>query len=179
MAMSEQVGIPYAEALIALGQETQVLDDIANDARLILASLKEVPELGELLTSPVVAADAKKNILQAIFAERVHPLTLNFIQLLSDRRRVMFLSTICTQFLERQRQLRGIALAEVTSVVPLTEAQQSMLQERLKAVVKATQVELELKQDDRLLGGMVVRVGSQVIDLSVRGQLRRLALQLA
>lgn len=179
MALIEQIGIPYAEALVTLGQEQSLLDAFAEDAKLLLGCLQQLPELQTFLGSPIVAAEAKKKLLHDVFLGRIQPLMVNFLQLLAERRRVVLLGTICQQFLERQRQIRGIALAEVTSVVPLSAEQQENLKERLKVMVGASQVELELKQDERLLGGMVVRVGSQVIDLSLRGQLRRLALQLA
>ncbi|MEN9205116.1 MAG: ATP synthase F1 subunit delta [Thermostichales cyanobacterium BF4_bins_65] len=178
MALMEQVGIPYAEALVALGQEHDLLDAFAEDVKLILGCWQGIPELRQFLCSPIVAAATKKKVLQDVFLGRVQPLVLNFLQLLAERRRLVLLETIGRQFLERQRQLRGIALAEVTSAVPLSAEQQQQLRERLKTVVGAAEVELDLHQDPRLLGGLVVKVGSQVIDLSLRGQLRRLALQL-
>jgi len=178
MALIEQIGIPYAEALVALGQEQSLLDAFADDAKLLLGCLQALPELETFLSSPIVAAEVKKKLLHDVFLGRIQPLMVNFLQLLAERRRVVLLGAVCRHFLERQRQIRGIALAEVSGVVPLSSEQQERLKECLKATVGATQVELEWKQDKRLLGGMVVRVGSQVIDLSLRGQLRRLALQL-
>jgi F-type H+-transporting ATPase subunit delta len=81
--------------------------------------------------------------------------------------------------LELQRKLQNIVLAEVTAAVPLTEAQQQSIRERVKDFTQASGVELQISQDPTVLGGVILKIGSQVIDLSLRGQLRRLALQLA
>lgn len=114
-----------------------------------------------------------------MFADQIHPLLLNALKLLSDRRRIMFLGAVCQRFLELQRKLKNIVLAEVTTAVPLTEAQQQSIRERVRDFTQASGVELQTSQDPTLLGGVIIKIGSQVIDLSLRGQLRRLALQLA
>jgi len=76
------------------------------------------------------------------------------------------------------RQLNQTVLAEVISAVPLTEAQQQAIIQKVIAISNARQVELETKVDSELIGGVIIKVGSQVIDASIRGQLRRLSLRL-
>jgi F-type H+-transporting ATPase subunit delta len=77
------------------------------------------------------------------------------------------------------RQLKQIALAEVISAVRLTEAQQQAVKDRVIALTNAREVELDTKIDRELIGGVIIRVGSQVIDASLRGQLRRISLRLS
>jgi F-type H+-transporting ATPase subunit delta len=69
-------------------------------------------------------------------------------------------------------------LAEITSAVALTAAQVQTVKEKVLAITKAREVEIETKIDTDLIGGVVIKVGSQVIDASLRGQLRRLSLRL-
>ncbi|MEN9225792.1 MAG: ATP synthase F1 subunit delta [Thermostichus sp. HHBFW_bins_43] len=176
--IAQQVVDPYAEALISLGSGQGLLDTFAADIRFVAAALQATPELGRFLANPVIKAEAKKNLLQQVFADQIHPLLLNALKLLTDRRRIMFLGSVCRRFLELQRKLQNIALAEVTTAVPLTEAQQQSIRERVMDFTQASSVELQTTQDPALIGGVIIKVGSQVIDLSLRGQLRRLTLQL-
>jgi len=177
--MAARVVDPYAEALVALASAQGLLDTFEADIRFIAAVLQATPELGQFLASPLIKVEAKKNLLQQVFADQIHPLLLNALKLLSDRRRIMFLEAVCRRFLELQRKLQNIVLAEVTTAVPLTEAQQQSIRERVRDFTQASGVELQVAQDPTLLGGVIIKIGSQVIDLSLRGQLRRLALQLA
>ncbi|MFS8909591.1 ATP synthase F1 subunit delta [Synechococcus sp. H60.3] len=170
---------PYAEALVSLASAQGLMDTFEADIRFMAAVLQATPELGQFLASPLIKAEAKKNLLQQVFADQIHPLLLNALKLLSDRRRIMFLEAVCRRFLELQRKLQNIVLAEVTTAVPLTEAQQQSIRERVRDFTQARGVELQIAQDPTLLGGVIIKIGSQVIDLSLRGQLRRLALQLA
>ncbi|MEN9204067.1 MAG: ATP synthase F1 subunit delta [Thermostichus sp. DG02_2_bins_29] len=177
-AMAQQVVDPYAEALISLGSSQGVLDTFAADIRFIAAVLESTPELGRFLANPVIKAETKKALLQQVLAEQIHPLLLNTLKLLSDRRRIMFLGAVCQRFLDLQRKLQNIALAQVITAVPLTEAQQQSIRERVRDFTRANGVELQISEDPALIGGVIIKIGSQVIDLSLRGQLRRLALQL-
>jgi F-type H+-transporting ATPase subunit delta len=69
-------------------------------------------------------------------------------------------------------------LAEVVSAVPLSEAQASAVKQKVIAMTNAREVELETRIDPDIIGGVIIKVGSQVIDASLRGQLRRLSLRL-
>lgn len=177
-AITQQVADPYAEALLSIARQQNLVDTFGEDIRSILATLHQTPEVIQFLASPVVSAEAKKGLIRQGFGQ-AHPILLNTLLLLTDRRRIMFLESVCQRYLELQRQLQKISLAEVTSVVPLTETQKQSLKQRIKQLSQANDVELELKQDPDLVGGLVVKVGSQIIDLSLKGQLRRMALQLA
>lgn len=177
VAVTQQVADPYAEALLSIARQQNQVDSFGNEIRSILTTAQQTPELVQFLSSPVVSVAAKKDLLRRAFGQ-VNPTILNTLLLLTDRRRIMFLEAVCQRYLELQRQLQKIALAEVTSVVPLNAKQQQSLKERIKQLGQANDVELDLKQDPSLIGGLVVKVGSQVIDLSLKGQLRRMALQL-
>jgi F-type H+-transporting ATPase subunit delta len=75
--------------------------------------------------------------------------------------------------------LKQTVLAEVTSAVELSESQQQSVREKVTAMTGAQQVELDTKIDPELIGGVIITVGSQVIDASLRGQLRRIGLRLS
>ena len=104
---------------------------------------------------------------------------LNLLKLLADRQRIGMLDAVLERFLELYRELRGITLAYVTSATALSEQQQDKLTEKVKTVAGTTAVDIDLSVDPALIGGFVVRLGSQVIDASLRGQVRQLGLSLA
>jgi F-type H+-transporting ATPase subunit delta len=121
----------------------------------------------------------KKAILQRITADEVNPALRNFLMLLVDRGRILFLEEIAKQYLVLLRKLNQTVLAEITSVYPLTEAQLTTLSEKVKAMTNARQVEIATTVDPDLLGGVIIKVGSRVVDASLRGQLRRIGMKLS
>jgi F-type H+-transporting ATPase subunit delta len=174
-----QVLEPYAEALMSLAQTHNLTEEIGDNVRALLNLVKDSSELQELLANPFIKADAKKAIVDQIVGDQVHPYTRNFLKLLVDRRRILFLEGICQQYLAILRKLNQTVLAEVTSAVELNEAQQQAVKERVKAMTNANEVELELKLNNDLIGGVIIKVSSQVVDASLRGQLRRIGMSLS
>lgn len=177
-SIAQNIADPYAEALLAVGTEQKIVDDLGQGCRLILETLESSPELQAYLANPLIKPDQKKTVCQQLFGEQIPAILLTILYVLTDRRRVMFSRDVCLRYLMLQRKLQNVALAEVTSATPLTEAQQAAVTTQVQQLTKATGVELQLAIDPDLIGGVVIRVGSQVIDASLRGQLRRLALQL-
>ena len=98
--------------------------------------------------------------------------------LLVDRGRIILLEGVCQQYLSMLREMNQTVLAEVTSAVPLTDEQQQSIKEKVKGMTNAREVELETSINSEIIGGVIIKVGSQVIDASLRGQLRRLSLAL-
>ncbi len=177
-AMAEVVE-PYAEALMSLAQAHDLADRFGQDAAGVLSTLEASPELSAFLGSPIHAGAQKKAVLNQIFGNEVHSYVMNFLMLLVDRQRIPFLSGICKRYRELLRTLKQIALAEVTSAVELNDEQRQSVVNRVKAMMNVEAVELETRVDPELIGGVVIKVGSQVVDASLRGQLRRLAVDLS
>ena len=98
--------------------------------------------------------------------------------LLVDRGRIILLEGVCQQYLSMLREMNQTVLAEVTSAVPLTDEQQQSIKDKVKGMTNAREVELETSINSEIIGGVIIKVGSQVIDASLRGQLRRLSLAL-
>lgn len=177
-AATAEVAQPYAQALLSIAQTNNLTEEFGGDARTLINLLSDFGELQNFLDNPFIQAENKKNLLQQILGEGVNPYLRNFLLLLVDRRRIAFLEPILQQYLALLRQLNQTVLAEVSSTVALTEAQLQAVREKVLAISKAREVEIETKIDRDLIGGVVIRVGSQVIDASLRGQLRRLSLRL-
>jgi F-type H+-transporting ATPase subunit delta len=170
---------PYAEALMSLGQAQNLTDQFGEELKGILALINESQELEAFLANPIMAAEAKKTVLRQAFQDQVHPLLFNFLMLLVDRQRINFLGDVARKYLALLRELKQIALAEVTSAVELTDEQKNAVVERVKGMTGAQGVELEATVDTSILGGVIIKVGSQVVDASIRGQLRRIGVNLS
>ncbi|MBD6618416.1 F0F1 ATP synthase subunit delta [Komarekiella sp. 'clone 1'] len=173
-----EVAQPYAQALLSIAQSKNLTEEFGEDARTFLSLLSENRELHNFFSNPFIQSEKKKALIRQILGENVNPYLRNFLLVLVDKRRIAFIEPILQQYLALLRQLNQTVLAEVTSAVPLTEAQQQAIIEKVIAISKARQVELETKIDSELIGGVIIKVGSQVIDASLRGQLRRLSLRL-
>lgn len=169
---------PYAQALLSLAKSQNLTDRFGEDAAALINLLQESEELSQFLANPLTKLEAKKAVLQQVVGEQVHPYMRNFLMLLVDRRRILFLGGICKQYQSLLRELNQTVLAEVTSAVELNDAQRQTVRERVMAMTAARQVDLETKIDPDLIGGVVIKVGSQVVDASLRGQLRRMSLRL-
>ncbi|MBG1271869.1 ATP synthase F1 subunit delta [Nostoc sp. WHI] len=173
-----EVAQPYAQALLSIAQSKNLTEEFGEDARTFLGLLRADKQLQNFFSNPFIQSESKKALIKQILGEGANPYLRNFLLILVDKRRIAFLESVFQQYLALLRQLNQTVLAEVISAVPLTEAQQQAIIQKVIAITNARQVELETKVDNELIGGVIIKVGSQVIDASLRGQLRRLSLRL-
>ena len=179
MPLLNSIATPYAEALLQVAEARQEVDTVAEQARAVLAIWKQSPELRAAMASPVLEPQAKKAALIKLFEGQVTPSLQNLLKLLADRQRTAVLDAVLMRFLELYRGLRGITLAQVTSATPLSEEQQQQLNDKVRSIAGTKSVEFDLAVNPDLIGGFIVSMGSQVIDASLSGQVRRLGLALA
>lgn len=175
---ASEVSEPYAQALMSLAKSNDLIDRFGEDVGFLRSLLAESEELQQVLANPLIKPDAKKGILRQLASEQVHPYTLNFLLLLVDRGRIPFLDSVCKQYQALLRELKQAVLAEVSAPVELTEAQKEAVRNKVKELTGAQQVDLETRINPDLIGGVLIKVGSQVYDTSLRGQLRRIGLKL-
>jgi F-type H+-transporting ATPase subunit delta len=170
---------PYAEALMSVAQSNNLTAEFGNDVRSVLEIMTASAELKDLMLNPLVKPEAKKSVLERILRSEIQPYFYNFLMLLIDRRRIYLLEGICKHYQALLRKLNNIVLAEVASTVDLNDGQRHAVVQKVREMTGAADVELEAKIDPDLIGGVVVRVGSQVLDASIRGQLRRIGVSLS
>jgi F-type H+-transporting ATPase subunit delta len=179
MPLLNSIATPYAEALLQVSESRQETDTVAEQAKDLLAIWNESSVLREAMASPVLESEAKKAALSKLFGDQLTPSMQNLLKLLADRQRISVLDAVLVRFLELYRALRNITLAKVTSATELTEDQQAQLNQKVQAITGSQAVEFDLSVDPSLIGGFIVSMGSQVIDASLSGQVRRLGLALA
>lgn len=173
-----QVVSPYAEALMATARSNELTERIAEDVSFLLEAMASSEELDAFLANPLLKDDAKKSVIRQIASDQIHPYTLNFLMLLVDRKRILLIKDICKRYKELFRQINQTVLAEVASAIPLSDEQEEAVRKKVISITGARAVELDTSLDPDLIGGVVIKVGSQVFDASLRGQLRRIGLSL-
>jgi F-type H+-transporting ATPase subunit delta len=177
--MKGSVVTPYADALMSLAQAQNLTDEFGSNCTDLLGMLDGSPELTQILSNPIVKIADKKAILGKIVGSTIHPFMVNFLMILVDRRRISNLTEICQRYQAALRKLKGIVLAEVTSAVALTDAQTQSVRDRVQGLTSANSVEILANVDPDIIGGVIIKFGSQVIDSSLRAEIRRLGMSIA
>ncbi len=163
----------YARALYEEAERTGRLESVDDDVALIRDALEASSELVRFFESPVIPRPKKEAVVQALFAERVQPTTLDFLRLLVEKQREDLFPDVVRAYRELRDAQRGIVEARARAAFPLSEAEQTRLAQALEAMT-GVGIRLHVEQDAGLLGGLVVRIGDTVYDGSVRHQLASL-----
>jgi len=178
---SESAGVSglaerYAAALFDLADERKELDAVADDLKALRGLVAESADLRRLIRSPVLARDHQARAVAAL-AERagLKELTRNFLGLLARNRRLFALPDMIEGFLGILAARRGEVTAQVIAAQELSEAQRKAIDERLRKAIGG-KVAIDLRIDPGLLGGLVIKVGSRMVDASLKSKLRRLEL---
>lgn len=165
----------YATALFALAQEGQSLSQVEASLATVRAALDESPEFKALTTSPLIGRkDAGKAIAATAPVLGLDSTTTRFLGVLAENRRLSQLPAIIRAFRALAAQHRGETSAEIVSAHPLDAAQVDALKQQLRTRT-GRDVTVDLSVDPSLLGGLVVKIGSQMIDSSIRTRLNSLA----
>jgi F-type H+-transporting ATPase subunit delta len=166
----------YAVALFDLADERKALDEVADDLKSLRAMLRDSGDFRRLIRSPVLSREAQGKAIGALAADaKLSPLTRNFLGLLAQNRRLFALPDMIAGYLNRLAEKRGEVTAHVVAAQDLSPQQREAVNEQLRKAV-GRKVAIDLEIDPSLLGGLVVRVGSRMVDASLRSKLNRLQL---
>jgi F-type H+-transporting ATPase subunit delta len=165
----------YATALFELARDEKQLEAVGASLTAVRAGLRDSADLQALTTSPLIGReDAVRGIAAAAQAMQLDPITSNFLGVLAQNRRLGQLESVIRYFNLLAAHHRGETTAEVTSAHPLDDDQVAALKANLKSRL-GRDVAVDLTVDPTILGGLVVKVGSQMIDGSIRTKLNTLA----
>lgn len=154
----------YANALLDLSIEKNQLEKVYQDIVTLKATCEGSRELVNLLNSPIVKENKKKQALTAVFGSSFDELSINYINLLVSKNRESLLPTIAEQFIKAYEIHKNILTVEVTSAIKLDEAQKNKV---LSLVKHDGEINLVEKTDPALIGGFIVRMGDKQIDASI------------
>jgi len=164
--------IRYAKAILDIAVDNKATDAVEKDMRAVVKTISDSKELKDLLASPVVKGEDKKNALSMIF-KGSHAITEGMIKLLVDNKRVGMLNEVALKFIILNEQLKGQDVAVVTTAVPLTKDLEKKVLAKV-AGITGNKVTIENKLDESIIGGFVLRVGDLQFDASVANKLSNL-----
>lgn len=165
----------YALALFEIARDSNAISTVEASLAGISAALAESSDFKTLTTSPLIErGKAAKAVLAAAEELGLDSATRNFLGVLAQNRRLAELPKVIRAFRQLAAAHRGETTAEVASAHPLTDDQVSELKQQLRRRV-GREVNVDLSVDPSLLGGLVVRIGSQMIDSSIKTRLNSLA----
>ncbi len=166
----------YASALFEVAQEAGAIDAVSEALAAFLRLVESSPELQRLVKSPVFSSEEQVAAVTALLEKAgIGGLAANFIRLIASQRRLFALPAMITAFGERVAEARGVVRAEVTVAEEPSQAQLSEIAATLKAAA-GKDVSVDLRVDPTIIGGLVVKMGSRMVDASLRTKLNSIRL---
>ena len=178
--MSETAGIStgiaarYASAVFDLAKEGKAIKALETDVSALEAAMNESADLRTLLTSPLYSRESQGDAISAIAKKmEVSKMTANVLSLLASKRRLFVLPQLVRVLQDMLAEERGEVTAEITTAKALTKAQTEKLAKTLKAQVGKS-ITIKETVDESIIGGLIVKVGSKMIDTSIASKLNAL-----
>lgn len=169
-----KISVRYAKALLQAAVDAKKEDAVRSDMVSLLECITASPDFRALLESPVVADSKKVEIFDSLFAENFCKLTIDFFKVLVRNKRENFLKMICLNFAEFYARSKNIKRVLITSAVETTDDVRQKVKALAKDVSEGSNVELSVKVDPDIIGGLIVQVDDKVYDASVKSQLAKI-----
>ncbi len=162
----------YASALFSLAQDDRQTEAVAQSLAKLDALIVESPDLQRLVRSPVFSANDQLKALDAVLAEfGIDGVAANFVRLVAAKRRLFSIRDMIAAYYKLYDANRGVTHAEVTSATALSEPNLVALKDQLRAASGGREVDLDATVDPSIIGGLIVRLGSRMVDGSLRTKL--------
>ena len=174
LASGDLVSDRYASALYDLAAEKKLVDDVLGDLSNLKNILKDNKELSLVVKSPLITSIDKLNIFESLLKKiNANELTTTFIKVIEKNKRFSNLASIIAQFININSQKRGDVLADVTSADELNDDQKNNITNQLKSIL-GDKLSLSFDVDKSIMGGLIVKVGSKMIDTSLANKINKL-----
>jgi len=162
----------YASALFSLAAERQQTDEVAAALATFDRMIAESADLARLVRSPIFSADEQVKALGVLLDRAgISGVAANFIKLAAAKRRLFAIRDMIAGYDKLYDSWRGVARAEVTTAAALTDAHVAALKEALKGVTGGKDVEISVRTDPAIIGGLIVKLGSRMVDGSLKTKL--------
>ncbi len=162
----------YASALFSIAKETRTIDAVAADLKRFTALVEANPDLQRLIKSPIFDAEDQTRALGKVLdAVGIGGLAAKFLQLVASKRRLFSVLPMIEGFHALDDANRGLSRAKVTVALSLRDDQLETLRETLRSVTGRKSIELDVTVDPSIIGGIVLRLGSRMVDASIKSKL--------
>ena len=167
----------YAKSLIGLAQERGELETVYKDMQFLQSICKSNRDFVNLLRSPVVKADKKEAIINAITKDRISKMTAAFTKLLTDKGREEDMPEIISAFITQYNEIKGIQKVKLTTAMPVSDDVKKALLEKVKKSTGFDKVEMETAVNPGIIGGFILEYNNNLVDASVSRDLRDISKQ--
>jgi F-type H+-transporting ATPase subunit delta len=161
----------YAKSLLDLSVEQNALEPVLKDMEMLHDICAQNRDFTVMLRSPVIKGGKKIEILNAVFGERLHPLTKGFIELLIRKGREFFLPEMTEAFVTQYKAYKGIHEVRLTTAIAIDDILKQKIEEKVSASISKGTLDLQLQVNEDIIGGFVLEVGDKLLDASVRRDL--------
>jgi F-type H+-transporting ATPase subunit delta len=161
----------YAKSLLDLSIEQNSLDSTLADMQVLDATCKASREFEVVLRSPVIKADKKEAVINAVMGNKLQPLTKGFMTLLVKKGREPILPEIASAFIAQYKEMKGIRMVKLTTAIPADDNVRAAIRSKVAAYFPGQSVELKEEVNPALIGGFVLEMGDRLVDASVRRDL--------
>ena len=161
----------YAKSLLDLAIEQNQLDATLQDVEILNSTCKASSEFCGILRSPVIKADKKNAIIDAVVGAKMHPLAKGFLHLLVNKGREGVLPEIAAAFMEQYKAMKNIHTVKITTATPVDERVAQALKAKAATAMPTGTVEIETAVNPDLIGGFVMEIGNSIVDASIRRDL--------
>jgi F-type H+-transporting ATPase subunit delta len=167
----------YAKSLIDLATEKGQIENVYADMEYLQALTRQSREFANLLRSPIIKADKKISIVQAVAGNKISALTSSFLNLLINKRREEDLPEIIEAYIQQYDVIKGINKVKLVTASPASEELKQLVKAKLQAEAGMQTVTLETHVDESLIGGFILEYNSNLVDASIRRDLNDLKKQ--
>jgi len=167
----QKSSLPYSKALFESANEAKIGQEVKNDVVAILNVCKESEDFNLLIKDPTINATKKNELLDTLFKSKINDLTLNFIKLLSNKRRIAQLENIFEGFLENYNKFNNIVALNITTAVAISD---DMMNQIASKITKDAKVEIKNIINPAIIGGFIAEYDQKMLDESVATKLNKL-----
>lgn len=176
--MAKLVSKTYGDALFELAVSEGNLESVTNEVHSLLRIFDENDDMVVLLSGDGVSKEDKWNFLTGVFSECASDTIMGLLKVVVDKGRSAELKNILEYYLKLTTEHNKIGVADITSAVPLSDEQKEKVVNRLLAVTDYADFNINYKVDEKLIGGIVIRIGDRVFDSSVKNSIEKMQRQL-
>lgn len=161
--------------MFSLALENDKLDTIWEEVRMTRQILSENPTFVKTICHPEITKQDQIKLLDDAFKGKVSDEVMGFFHVLADKKRLKELDAVLEYFDRSAKEYKKIGVVYVTVPMELTKAQQDKIRERILEVYSYETLEMHVETDASLLGGMVIRIGDEILDNSIRSKMEHMA----
>jgi len=174
LASGDLISDRYASALYELAAEKKVVEPVLSDLSNLKTILQDNKELSLVIKSPLISSPDKLNIFNSLLQKiKANELTSTFLKVIEKNKRFSSLASIILQFININSHKRGEVLADITSADELNDDQKNNITNQLKSIL-GDKLSLSFDVDKNIMGGLIVKVGSKMIDTSLANKINKL-----